>query len=145
MSLRSMLLATREGLEPFQSLLTPKVWQQQGFILATLISTVAGTFITGINLYDRLVEQRRQKKLDRGQNKKIKELEQRLNEAEEEKKKIRENRQETQGNDKNNNLRGVFEQSGSAVQREYDRYYENMGPRFAQGDCKLRPSHPFGT
>ncbi|KAL2126525.1 hypothetical protein VTI74DRAFT_753 [Chaetomium olivicolor] len=63
---------------------------RQGFVLATLISTVAGTFVTGINLYDRLVEQRRQKKLDRGQNKRIKELEQRLNEAEDEKKRIRE-------------------------------------------------------
>ncbi|AEO55792.1 hypothetical protein MYCTH_2124743 [Thermothelomyces thermophilus ATCC 42464] len=46
------------------------------FVLATLVSTV-------INLYDRLIEQRRQEKLDRGQNKRIKELEERLSEAEE--------------------------------------------------------------
>ncbi|KAL2169253.1 hypothetical protein VTG60DRAFT_6333 [Thermothelomyces hinnuleus] len=32
---------------------------RQGFVLATLVSTVAGTFFTSINLYDRLIEQRR--------------------------------------------------------------------------------------
>jgi hypothetical protein len=24
------------------------------------------------------------------------------------------------------------------VQQEYDRYFANLGPRFAQGDCELR-------
>jgi hypothetical protein len=116
--------------------LTQPIGAQQGFILATLVSTVAGTFITSINLYDRLIEQRRQRKRDKGQNKRIQELEQRLNEAEEEKKHIK----EAGGNDNHGNNRDEFrnslERSGSMVQHEYDRYFANLGPKFGQGDCK---------
>jgi len=102
---------------------------------------VAGTFITSINLYDRLVEQRKQKKLDRGQNKRIKELEQRLNDAEEEKKRIKEekeraNRRGDDDSDGGDNFRNSLQRSGAMVQSEYDRYFANLGPRFAQGDCK---------
>lgn len=111
--------------------LTPPVHPQQGFMLATLVSTVAGTFITGINLYDRIIEQRRQKKLDRGQNKRIKELEQRLNEAEEEKNRIKKDRDRGGGN---NDFRDSLQQSGNMVKHEYDRCFANLGPRFAQGD-----------
>ncbi|KAL2019008.1 hypothetical protein VTK56DRAFT_10173 [Thermocarpiscus australiensis] len=105
---------------------------RQGFLLATLVSTVAGTFITGINLYDRLVEQRRQKKLDRGQNKRIKELEQRLNESEAEKTRIKD--RERGGNLGNSDLRNSLELGGPLVQREYDRFYKDLGSEFAQGD-----------
>ncbi|KAK4182478.1 hypothetical protein QBC35DRAFT_168915 [Podospora australis] len=122
---------------------------KQAFVLATLISTIAGTFITGINLYDRLIEQRRQKKLDRGQNKKIKELESRLNEAEEDRKRLRESKEkalkgskkrETDDDDDSSsdgddrNLRHSLERSGPKIQREYDRFYQSMGQKFAQGD-----------
>ncbi|KAK0741440.1 hypothetical protein B0T18DRAFT_432544 [Schizothecium vesticola] len=48
---------------------------RQGFILATLISTIAGTFTTGINLYDRIVEKRKQAKLDHGQDQRLTDLE----------------------------------------------------------------------
>jgi hypothetical protein len=113
---------------------------QQGFILATLVSTVAGTFITSINLYDRLIEQRRQRKRDKGQNKRIQELEQRLNEAEEEKRQIK----DAGGNGNHGNGRDEFrnslQQSGNMVQHEYDRYFANLGPRFGQGDCKYPPT-----
>lgn len=116
---------------------------QQGFVLATLISTVAGTFITGINLYDRVIEQRRQKKLDRGQNKKIKDLEKRLNDAEDEKKRIKEEanggNNANNSNNSNNDLKNSLQQSGNRVQQEYDRYFANLGPRFAQGDRECRP------
>lgn len=109
-------------------------------MLATLVSTVAGTFITSINLYDRLVEQRRQKKLDRGQNKRIKELEQRLNEEQEEKERIREegssSKQSKAGDGERDDFRDSLQQSGNMVQREYDRYFANLGPKFAEGDCK---------
>lgn len=118
---------------------------------------MAGTFITGINLYDRVIEQRRQKKLDRGQNKKIKDLEQRLNEAEDEKKRMKEagNGGNNGNNNNNNNLKNSLQQSGNQVQQEYDRYFANLGPRFAQGDCTyplpagrtcpLTPVHRQGT
>jgi hypothetical protein len=88
-------------------------------------------------LYDRLIEQRRQKKLDRGQNKKIKELEQRLNEAEEEKERIKE--ESTKGSrasDGDNEFRNSLQQSGNMVQQQYDRYFANLGPKFAEGDRK---------
>jgi len=97
---------------------------------------VAGTFITSINLYDRLIEQRRQKKLDRGQNKKIRALEQRLNEAEEEKKRIKENGNGPGRGGGDEDFRNTLQRSGDMVQSEYDRYFANLGPRFARGDCK---------
>jgi hypothetical protein len=46
-------------------------------------------------------------------------------------------------NNNNNNLRGSLEQSGNIVQREYERFYGNMGPRFAQGDCKCPSTLDF--
>lgn len=102
---------------------------------------VAGTFITSINLYDRLIEQRRQKKLDRGQNKRIKELEQRLNEAEEEKERIKEESTKGSGTgDGDNEFRNSLQQNGKMVQNEYNRYFANLGPKFAEGDCKSLPS-----
>ncbi|KAK4121034.1 hypothetical protein N657DRAFT_134009 [Parathielavia appendiculata] len=108
---------------------------KQGFVLATLISTVAGTFITSLNLYDRLIEQRKQKKRDKGQNKRIKELEERLNEAEAEKKRLREG--SSGGKDSHDgpdNFRNSLQQSSNAVQQEYERYFANLGSKFAQGD-----------
>ncbi|KAK4172983.1 hypothetical protein QBC36DRAFT_64803 [Triangularia setosa] len=127
---------------------------KQAFVLATLISTIAGTFITGINLYDRLVEQRRQRKRDKGQNKRIKELESRLNTAEQERTKLKEEQHKGRGkrgedadaNDDNDDddddarsvndrhLRRSLQHGGPSVQREYDRFYSTMGQKFAQGD-----------
>ncbi|KAK0716431.1 hypothetical protein B0T21DRAFT_415139 [Apiosordaria backusii] len=126
---------------------------KQAFVLATLISTIAGTFITGINLYDRLVEQRRQRKRDKGQNKRIKELESRLNTAEEERAKMKEARDKAvrrkrgdsdddRDDDDDDDGRGVndrhlrrsLQHGGPSIQREYDRFYNTMGQKFAQGD-----------
>jgi len=126
---------------------------KKGFMMATLISTIAGTFITGINLYDRVVDQRRQHKMDRTQNKKIKELEGRLSQAEEEKKRIKEAKEQGRrpskksehgsddgsdddDNRKNNDrdLRRSLEYGGTSIQREFDRYMRNIGHEFARGD-----------
>ncbi|KAK4645254.1 hypothetical protein QC761_001290 [Podospora bellae-mahoneyi] len=129
---------------------------QQAFVLATLISTIAGTFITGINLYDRLVEQRRQRKRDKGQNKRIKELEARLNTAEEERTKLKEEqgkqgqRKRAKGggsasdsdadddhdreDDGARHFRRSLQHGGQSIQREYDRFYNTMGQKFARGD-----------
>ncbi|KAK0668024.1 hypothetical protein QBC41DRAFT_128342 [Cercophora samala] len=143
---------------------------KQAFVLATLISTIAGTFITGINLYDRLVEQRRQRKRDKGQNKRIKELESRLNTAEEERTKLKEEQGKNKGrrrrgddtdsgssfdgdddydhdydHDNDNDgdgvrrgndrhLRRSLQHGGPSIRREYDRFYNTMGQKFAQGD-----------
>ncbi|CAK7219440.1 hypothetical protein SBRCBS47491_003844 [Sporothrix bragantina] len=50
---------------------------KKGFIIATLISTVIGTFTTGINLYERVRDRHNQHKTDHNQDEKIKELERR--------------------------------------------------------------------
>jgi hypothetical protein len=121
-------------------MLIQPIGAQQGFILATLVSTVAGTFITSINLYDRLIEQRRQRKRDKGQNKRIQELEQRLNETVEEKNQIKDaGGNGNHGNDRDE-FRNSLQQSGNMVQHEYDRHFANLGPRFGQGDCKYPPA-----
>ncbi|KAK4669092.1 uncharacterized protein QC763_0028980 [Podospora pseudopauciseta] len=129
---------------------------RQAFVLATLISTIAGTFITGINLYDRLVEQRRQRKRDKGQNKRIKGARGRLNTAEEERTKLKEEqgkqgqRKRAKGggsasdsdadddhdrdDDGARHLRRSLQHGGPSIQREYDRFYNTMGQKFARGD-----------
>jgi len=95
------------------------------FIIATLISTVIGTFTTGVNLYDRVGERRKQKKKDSGQDTKLKELEQRLNETEKKKKEHAKNEEE---------LRHSLEHGGAMVRKEYNRDVARLGPRFAEGD-----------
>ncbi|KAK3370709.1 hypothetical protein B0H63DRAFT_487485 [Podospora didyma] len=106
---------------------------KQGFIIATLISTIAGTFSTGINLFDRIAEKRKQGKLDKGQDKRIKELEKRVNESQ-----SRGGRERSQQRDRpraqDDDLRDSLQYGGNAVQDEFDRRYSQLGPRFAQGD-----------
>lgn len=119
---------------------------KQSFILATLISTIAGTFTTGVNLFDRVGEarrQRRQRKMDRGQNRKLKELEKRLDEAVKGKSEVeeREKRNKSRRGEDEEDLRDSLQRGGPLVQGQYDQLYSRMGPQFAQGDCTY--SHPF--
>lgn len=112
---------------------------KQSFILATLISTIAGTFTTGVNLFDRVGEarrQRRQRKMDRGQNRKLKELEQRLDEAVKGKCEVeeREKRNKRRRGEDEEDLRDSLQRGGPLVQGQYDQLYSRMGPQFAQGD-----------
>jgi hypothetical protein len=111
---------------------------QQAFIVATLISTVVGTFTTGINLVDRISEKRRQHKTDHGQNQKIEDLERRVNEAESRRgtkpRSRSPSRQRGAPDDNDNDLRESLEYGGPVVRREYDRAYAQLGPRFAEGD-----------
>lgn len=105
---------------------------QKGFIIATLMSTVAGTFLTGLNLYDSISERRNQNKRDKGQDQRIKEIEKRLGEDDNAK-----NDRRKSGND----LRDSLEYSGPMVRREYDQHFARMGPKFAQGDSKRTWKH----
>jgi hypothetical protein len=107
--------------------LTPPCTAQKTFIIATLISTIAGTFTTGINLYDRVQDKREQKRTDHHQDEKIDQLEKRVNEAEGEKE-MHKNRA--------TDLRRSLQYGGPQIQREYDQDYARMGSRFAQGDCE---------
>ncbi|KAB5511497.1 hypothetical protein GE09DRAFT_1180128 [Coniochaeta sp. 2T2.1] len=105
---------------------------KQGFIIATLISTIVGTFTTGINLFDRISDKRRQHKTDHGQDQKIRELERRVNEAESRRRPSRSRSPSRRRGD--DDLRGSLEYGGPIVRREYDRGYADIGPRFAEGD-----------
>ena len=121
-------------------------------MLATLISTVAGTFITSLNLYDRVNDKRKQRKLDKGQNKKIKDLEARLTEAEKagqdrhhrsSRGDDRDSRGRDHHDDRDHDLRGSLEAGAPMVKREYDQRLAQLGPQFAQGDCEsLTPFSP---
>jgi hypothetical protein len=93
-----------------------------------LISTLIGTFTTGINLYDRVGEKRRQKKTDNSQDTKIKELEERVSNAA----KWKEERDR-----KEMDLHRSLGQGGPMIRQEYNKDLARMGPRFAQGDGKL--------
>lgn len=77
--------------------------------------------------------------MDRGQNRKIKELEQRLDDAvkgksEAEEKNVR-NKSQRGGDEED--LRDSLQRGGPLVQGQYDQLYSRMGPQFAQGDCKF--------
>ncbi|CAK7268682.1 hypothetical protein SEPCBS57363_003219 [Sporothrix epigloea] len=90
---------------------------KKGFIIATLISTVIGTFTTGINLYERVRDRHDQKKTDRNQNEKIKDLERRADAADKARRKAEKEKNdhimaqlEHKSNNNNNNNGG---QSGN--------------------------------
>ncbi|KAK0716247.1 hypothetical protein B0H67DRAFT_610807 [Lasiosphaeris hirsuta] len=100
---------------------------KKGFILATLASTIAGTFITGINLYDRVAEKRKQNKLDNKQDQRIKDLERRVSRDDD---RPQPGRQQIAPDD----VRASLNQGNTVVQREYDEHYARLGPGFAQGD-----------
>jgi hypothetical protein len=101
--------------------------RQKTFIIATLVSTIAGTFTTGINLYDRVADKRKQHRTDHGQNERINALEQRINNAETS---AKQPKKETK------DLRQSLQSGGPMIQREYEQDYARMGRRFAEGDCK---------
>jgi hypothetical protein len=116
----------------------PHAGKKKTFIIATLISTIIGTFTTGIGLYERVGEKRKQKKRDSSQDQKIKKLEQQIKDAE-----GKNNNKNNDNNSNNNNRKEVrgedAEQSlrsgGPLIQREYERNLRRLGDRFAVGDC----------
>ncbi|KJR88169.1 uncharacterized protein SPSK_10769 [Sporothrix schenckii 1099-18] len=136
---------------------------KKGFIIATLISTVIGTFTTSIGLYERVRDRHRQHKTDHGQDKKIKELERRADDADKARRQAEKDKHEhamaqfnhNNNNNNNNNtnfhgyppyqyapygrpqndLRDALAASGPMIRGEYDRDYERLGSRFAVGDA----------
>jgi hypothetical protein len=66
----------------------------------------------------------KQKKRDSAQDGKIKELEKRVDEA-----------QKQSPNNRAQDLKGSLVKGGPMVRQEYDRDFQRLGPRFAQGDC----------
>jgi hypothetical protein len=106
---------------------------QKTFILATLVSTIIGTFTTGLGLYERVGQKRKQQKTDSKQDTKIQELEAQVKKAEENSKK------KSSGNNQKSRPDAVedsLERSGPMIKREYERDFARLGDRFASGDCE---------
>ncbi|KIW07213.1 hypothetical protein, variant 2 [Verruconis gallopava] len=97
------------------------------FIIATLVSTIIGTFTTGMGLYERLEQKRKQKKVDTGQDDKISQLQKQMKEIEERSEK---NARRVREDD----LRESLQESGPLIRREYNRDFARFGDRFAMGD-----------
>jgi hypothetical protein len=113
---------------------------QKTFIVATLASTLVGTFTASMGLWERVSDKRqqhRQKQRDTKQDGEIKELKKQFEEAQ----KRADGRQQEIDRLKNGGGRddvgNNFERDGMMVQRMYDQGYGRMGSRFAQGDGKL--------
>jgi uncharacterized membrane protein YheB (UPF0754 family) len=80
-----------------------------------------------MGLYERLDQKRKQKKVDSGQNDKIKELQKQIKEVEE----------RSKGNAKSareDALRDSLQESGPLIRREYNRDFARLGNKFAVGD-----------
>lgn len=95
------------------------------FIVATLCSTLIGTFTSSMGLWDRVSDRRKQKKVDTSQNDEIKQLRERVEKAE------KASKESKRGSDE---LGDNFERSGALIQRQFDEGYGRLGQRFAIGD-----------
>jgi len=107
------------------------------FIVATLASTLVGTFTASMGLWERVADKRqqhRQKARDTKQDGEIKDLKKQFEEVQ----KQADGRQQEIGRLRNGGGRddvgNIFERDGMMIQRMYDQGYGRMGNRFAQGD-----------
>lgn len=100
------------------------------FIIATLCSTLVGTFTSSMGLWDRVNEKRKQKRRDIRQDDEIKKLCEQVEGAE---KRYKEREAELR---KRDDVGDNFERSGALIQRQYDEGYGRLGRRFAMGDGK---------
>ncbi|KAJ4412459.1 hypothetical protein N0V82_008778 [Gnomoniopsis sp. IMI 355080] len=90
------------------------------FIIATLVSTLVGTFAASHNLYERL----HQKKKDDNQDGAIKKLEEKFEQMSKKK----------EDDSEKDDLKDSLDKSGRLIKREYDVCYDRLGRRFAVGD-----------
>lgn len=107
---------------------------QKTFIIATLCSTIVGTFTTTMNLYDAVQSRKEQKKTDGKQNQELESLRKRVDQAEERAKEKEKERDDYARN---------FQHSSQLVQRQYDEGYGRLGSKFAQGDSTSPSSYPL--
>jgi hypothetical protein len=126
---------------------------QKTFIVATLASTLVGTFTASMGLWERVAdrrEQHRQKIRDTKQDDEIKKMKEQFEEVQkradgrqQEIDRLKSGGGQGQGqigwggggrDDVGNN----FERDGMMIQRMYDQGYGRMGSRFAQGDGTLQ-------
>jgi hypothetical protein len=130
---------------------------QKTFIVATLASTLVGTFTASMGLWERVAdrrEQHRQKIRDTKQDDEIKKMKEQFEEAQ---KRADGRQQEIDrlksgggggqgqgqgqigwgGGGGRDDVGNNFERDGMMIQRMYDQGYGRMGSRFAQGDGML--------
>ncbi|KAL9095861.1 MAG: hypothetical protein Q9165_001858 [Trypethelium subeluteriae] len=117
------------------------------FIIATLVSTLIGTFASSHNLYERLREKHQQEKRDEGQNQEIKKLKDEISSmkkgkkgkdddsssssSEDDRPRRRRSRSRRRSRD---HLLEYLDRSPALIRREYDQGYDRWGQRFASGD-----------
>ncbi|RFN47786.1 hypothetical protein FIE12Z_7982 [Fusarium flagelliforme] len=99
------------------------------FIIATLCSTLVGTFTSSMGLYDRVKEKRKQAKRDTTQDEEIKKLRADVEKASHERDRAASDRQRIRDEVENS-----FERSGALINREFEDGYRRYGQRFAIGD-----------
>lgn len=123
------------------------VLRQKTFIVATLASTLVGTFTASMGLWERVSdkrEQHRQRQRDTKQDGEIKQLREQFEKAQEaadgRQKEI--DRLKNGGGRGRDEVGGNFERDSMMIQRMYDDMYGRMGRRFAQGDG-MYPSSPM--
>ncbi|KAH7195378.1 hypothetical protein ACKRZS_007122 [Fusarium odoratissimum] len=88
------------------------------FIIATLCSTLVGTFTSSMGLWDRVKEKRKQAKRDTTQDEEIKKLK----------------AQVEQNSRARDEVEASFQRSGALINREFEDGYQRYGQRFAIGD-----------
>ncbi|OCK73585.1 hypothetical protein K432DRAFT_430510 [Lepidopterella palustris CBS 459.81] len=107
------------------------------FIIATLCSTLVGTFTSSLGLYETLNKRRNQRKTDSAQDTEIKKLKEQVEKAE------KRNRKRS-GSDSDSDCRRrpprddlahSLHRSGALIRREFDDGYERLGRRYAVGDA----------
>lgn len=132
------------------------------FIIATLCSTLIGTFTSSMGLWDRVKDKRQQTKRDTEQDKEIKQLRKQVEDSEKQQNKNQNQNQQNQQQDQNqqqqqhhhhqqrccsgsrhrspprrrreDEVAYALERSGALIGREFDEGYERLGRRFAIGD-----------
>jgi hypothetical protein len=112
-------------------------YPQKTFIVATLASTLVGTFTASLGLWERIADRRaqhRQKQRDIKQDGEIKELRTQFEEAQQKAEKRQEEIDRLRNGRGRDDVGGNFERDMMMVQRMYDQGYGRMGSRFAQGD-----------
>ncbi|KAI9150614.1 hypothetical protein HJFPF1_10389 [Paramyrothecium foliicola] len=99
------------------------------FIIATLCSTLVGTFTSSIGLWDRVKARRKQTARDMDQDEEIRKLKAQVEEAEEKARHPKDVYHPAR-----DRVGDSLERSGALISREFDDGYERLGRRFAIGD-----------
>lgn len=99
------------------------------FIVATLCSTLVGTFSSSMGLWERVQDKRKQKKRDVKQDDEIKQLKEQV--AQNKSRFLEGQRQQQGGGDE---VGQSLARSGAMIRREFDDGYDQFGRGFAVGD-----------